>query len=89
MVEEGSGHLYSVEMPYPKMGNEKSPIAVCMDWKSEMLPKQWRLGLQGDMNYFVFGLFTSVMFNYHGPVVAGQMGMSLQLVVAAQSIALF
>lgn len=65
----------------------KSPIAACIDWKTEMLPMQWRLGLQGVMNYFVFGLFTPVMFHCHGPVVAGQMGMSLQLVGAAQSIA--
>jgi hypothetical protein len=64
-----------------------SPIAARMDWKAEILPMQWRLGVQGVMNYFVFGLFTPIMFYYYGPVVAGQMGMSLQLVVAVQSIA--
>jgi len=65
----------------------KPPATVCINWKTEMLPMQWRLGLQGVMNYFVFGLFTPVLFHYHGPVVAGQMGMSLQLIGAAQSIA--
>ena len=64
----------------------KSPISACIDWKTEILPMQWRLGLQGVMNYFVFGLFTPVMFHYHGPVVAGQMGMSLQLIAGIQSI---
>jgi hypothetical protein len=66
----------------------KPPATVSINWKIEMLPMQWRLGLQGVMNYFVFGLFTPMMFYYHGPVVAGQMGMSLQLIGAAQSIAI-
>ncbi|MFZ2739256.1 MAG: hypothetical protein WBI20_05670 [Burkholderiaceae bacterium] len=65
----------------------RSPVAASIDWKIEILPMQWRLGLQGVMNYFVFGLFTPVMFHYHGPVAAGQMGMSLQLIGAVQSIA--
>jgi len=65
----------------------KPPLAERMDWKVEILPMQWRMGLQGLMNYFVFGLFTPVMFHYHGAVVAGQMGMSLQVIAAMQSIA--
>lgn len=65
----------------------KPPVTACIDWKIEILPMQWRLGLQGVMNYFVFSLFTPVMFHFHGPVVAGQMGMSLQLIGAVQSIA--
>ena len=65
----------------------RPPAAATIDWKTEILPMQWRVGLQGVMNYFVFGLFTPVMFHYHGPVVAGQMGMSLQLIGAIQSIA--
>jgi len=58
-----------------------------IDWREEIFPMQWRLALQSVMNYFVFGLFTPVMFHYHGPVVAGQFGMSMQLVGALQSIA--
>jgi hypothetical protein len=65
----------------------KPPVGASIEWKTEILPMQWRLGLQGVMNYFLFGLFTPVMFYYHGPVIAGQMGMSLQLVGAIQSIA--
>jgi O-antigen/teichoic acid export membrane protein len=65
----------------------KSPLGDYVDWKGEILPMQWRLALQSLMHYFVNGLFTPVMFHYHGPVVAGQMGMSLQLISAVQSIA--
>lgn len=58
-----------------------------MNWRREILPMQWRLALQGVVSYLVFSLLTPVMFHYHGPVVAGQMGMTLQLVLAVQSIA--
>ena len=49
---------------------------------------QWRLALQGSVNYLMFSLFTPVMFHYHGPVVAGRMGMTLQIVGMIQSMAL-
>jgi len=65
----------------------KRPTVGAFNWRSEIFPMQWRLGLMGVVNYFVFSLFTPVMFSYHGSVVAGQMGMSLQLVSAVQSIA--
>ena len=59
-----------------------------LNWKLEIFPMQWRLALMGFVNYFIFSLFTPVMFHYHGPAIAGQMGMTLQLVGAVQSIAL-
>ena len=48
---------------------------------------QWRLGVSGLVNYFAFSLFNPVMFYYQGPVVAGQMGMTLALAMAVQSMA--
>jgi O-antigen/teichoic acid export membrane protein len=38
--------------------------------------------------YFAFALFTPVMFHYHGPSIAGQMGMTWQLMVMLQAVAL-
>ena len=58
-----------------------------VDWRIEILPIQWRLGIQGVMNYFVFSLFTPVLFHYHGSIIAGRMGMTLQMVSALQSLA--
>lgn len=65
----------------------KKPVSCGISWKTEIFPMQWRLALQGAVNYFVFSLFTPVMFYYHGAAVAGQMGMTWQLVTAIQSIA--
>ena len=57
-------------------------------WKEEIWPMQWRLALGGSMGYFMVSIYTPVMFHYHGPVVAGQMGMTWQLVAALGSLAM-
>lgn len=57
-------------------------------WKTEILPMQWRLALSGMVSYFAFSLYNPVMFHYHGAAVAGQMGMTLMIMMAVQSVAL-
>ena len=59
-----------------------------IDWKVEMWPMQWRIAIGGVANYFLFSLYTPILFNYHGAVVAGQMGMAWQLVLALSSVAM-
>lgn len=56
------------------------------NWKTDILPMQWRLAAQGSVNYLVFSLFTPIMFHYHGPVVAGRMGMTLQIIGVIQMV---
>jgi O-antigen/teichoic acid export membrane protein len=56
-------------------------------WRQEVWPMQWRLAVQGLANYLLFSLFTPVMFHYHGPAVAGQMGMTLQVISVVQMMA--
>lgn len=57
-----------------------------IDWFAEVWPLQWRLAIQGAVGYFFSSLFTPVMFHYHGPVVAGQTGMTLQMANGLQII---
>lgn len=64
------------------------PVHGSVAWRTEIFPMQWRLALQGLMNYFGFAIFTPVMFYYYGPAVAGQMGMSQQIAMAMLSISL-
>ena len=66
----------------------KPPALGRVRWRREIFPMQWRLALQGVTSYFVLSLFTPVMFYYHGPAVAGQMGMTWQIVGAIQSVAM-
>jgi hypothetical protein len=56
-----------------------APEVAALSWRHEILPLQWRIGLQGLFAYIQFNLFNPVMFHYHGPVVAGQMGMTLAM----------
>lgn len=65
----------------------KPPTGARIYWKTEIWPMQWRIGLQGLVNYFGFSLFTPVMFQYHGTVLAGQMGMTWQIIFALQAVA--
>lgn len=49
----------------------------CVSWWGEVWPMQWKIALSWISGYFVFQLFNLVLFQYHGAVVAGQMGMTL------------
>jgi len=56
-------------------------------WWREVLPLQWRSALSWISGYFIFSIFTPIMFIFHGPVQAGQMGMSLTIISALDGIA--
>lgn len=60
------------------------PSGPRISWSRDLLPMQWRIALSWASGYFVFSIFTPVLFWYHGPVVAGQMGMTWSLVNAMQ-----
>jgi O-antigen/teichoic acid export membrane protein len=57
-----------------------------ISWRIDILPMQWRIALSWISGYFVFSLFTPVLFKFHGPVVAGQMGMTWSLIGAIGAI---
>jgi hypothetical protein len=48
-----------------------------VSWKHEIWPMQWRIAVSWVSGYFIFQLFVPILFKFHGPVVAGQMGMTL------------
>jgi len=50
-----------------------------LSWWDEVWPMQWKIALSWVSGYFIFQLFTPVLFKFHGPVIAGQMGMTLTL----------
>jgi len=58
-----------------------------LDWKADILPMQWRISLSWLSGYFTFSLFTPVLFHYHGPIVAGQMGMTWNFIAALTGLA--
>lgn len=59
-----------------------------IQWLREVWPFQWRIALSWLCGYFIFQLFNPVLFAFRGPIEAGQMGMSLALASALQSVAI-
>lgn len=55
--------------------NEK--VTCRVSYMKEIFPFQWKIALSWISGYFIFQLFNPVLFATEGPVVAGQMGMTL------------
>lgn len=59
-----------------------------MAWSTEIWPMQWRLALSTFTIYFAFALYNITMFHYHGAIVAGQMGVTRQMVLTLETMSL-
>lgn len=57
-------------------------------WRTEIWPFQWRIAVSWISGYLIFQLFNPVLFAFQGPVVAGQMGMSLAIATGLASLGL-
>jgi hypothetical protein len=57
-----------------------------IDWRTEIWPYQWRIAISWLCGYFIFQIFTPLVFVFHGPVEAGRMGMSLTIASAVSAI---
>jgi O-antigen/teichoic acid export membrane protein len=55
-------------------------------WKEDIWPFQWRIAVSWASGYLIFQVFTPIMFATHGPIPAGQIGMSLQIISAMNGI---
>lgn len=68
---------------YKKMWTIK--IDERVGYMSEIFPMQWRIALSWISGYFIFQLFNPVLFATEGAMVAGQMGMTLQVLNGIQA----
>lgn len=64
------------------------PGADRIDWTTEVWPLQWRRALTSILSWAAFSFMTPIMFHYHSPAVAGQMGMTWTLLTVLQAGAL-
>lgn len=65
-------------IPFYKISKQEDR-GYSVSWKKEFWPQQWRIGLSWFSGFFMFQSFVPIMFQLHGPVVAGQMGASMQV----------
>ncbi len=58
-----------------------------VSFRPELWPLQWRFALSWLSGYLLYSLFTPVLFAYHGPELAGRMGMTTAAAAAISSAA--
>lgn len=58
-----------------------------VSYRRELWPLQWRYALSWLSGYLVYSLFTPVLFAFHGPELAGRMGMTAAAAAAISSAA--
>lgn len=56
------------------------------NWWPEFSSLLWRYAISWSSGYFLFQTFVPITFHYHGPVVAGKVGISIALWTAAYNI---
>lgn len=66
----------------------KENVTDKISYRREIFPYQWRIAVSWISGYFIFQLFNPVLFATDGPVVAGQMGMTMQALNALQALTL-
>lgn len=57
-----------------------------LSWRTDVLPLQWRISVSWISGYFIFNLFTPLVFLRSGAVEAGQLGMALSVFSAITTI---
>ncbi|MFZ2123667.1 hypothetical protein [Rhodoferax sp.] len=57
-----------------------------LSWRADVLPLQWRISVSWISGYFIFNLFTPLVFANRGAVEAGQFGMALSVFSAVTTV---
>ncbi len=58
-----------------------------VSFANEIWPFQWRIAISWACGYLIFQAFVPMLFAFHGPVEAGQLGMTLQITGGITSVA--
>lgn len=66
----------------------KEKITARVQYMKEIFPYQWKIALSWISGYFIYQLFNPVLFATEGPVVAGQMGMTLAALNGIQALSM-
>lgn len=59
-----------------------------INYWDEIFPYQWKIALSWISGYFIFQLFNPVLFATDGPIIAGQMGMTIQALNGISSLSM-
>jgi len=59
---------------------------ICNNWGRDILGLLWKYAISWTSGYFVFQIYTPLMFHFHGAVEAGKVGITMSLVSAIFNI---
>lgn len=62
----------------------ESPIS----WRRDVFPLQWKIAVSWVCGYFIFSLFTPIVFASHGAAEAGRLGMAMSVFSAVTTLGL-
>lgn len=62
------------------------PLRHRIVWRTEIFPLQWRIALSWMSGYFIFQLFSPMVFAHQGAVEAGRIGMTIAIFSAVSNI---
>lgn len=57
-----------------------------VEWRTEVLPFQWRIAISWASGYFIFQLFTPLIFANQGAVEAGRLGLAMSIFNAVLTV---
>ena len=81
-------YIYKTDLQRLLIKIWKINIAEKVNYSKEIFPFQWKIAVSWISGYFIFQLFNPVLFATDGPVVAGQMGMTLTVLNAIQALSM-
>jgi hypothetical protein len=64
------------------------PLLHRIVWRTEIFPLQWRIALSWISGYFIFQLFSPMVFAHQGAVEAGRIGMTIAIFGALSNISM-
>jgi len=76
------GALLKHVAEHPSSGSARA------SWRRDVLPLQWRIALSWASGYFIFNLFTPIVFAHHGAAEAGRLGIAMAIFNAATTVGL-
>jgi hypothetical protein len=72
-------HFFLDLIHFGAQGKNNTSQSASISWQKEIFPLQWKIALSWLSGYFIFYLFTPVLFSFYGAIIAGKMGMSLSI----------
>ena len=81
-------YVYFSKMKQVLIDIYKNPIIERIKYVDEIFPFQWRIAISWISGYLIYQLFTPVIFATGGAIIAGQIGMTLQVLNGIQALSM-